>query len=108
MAEYIEREAASELMDEAMSKYDGYDNCQSKTILGIMEAQDLLYEIPAADVAPVRHGRWEPRKDVPGFVNCSVCHDCNIYDDWADGKKWKYCPNCGAKMDLEGGDGDGR
>lgn len=22
-----------------------------------------------------------------------------IYDDWADGKKWNYCPNCGAKMD---------
>lgn len=57
------------------------------------------------EVDRVKHGRWEPRKDVPGFVNCSVCHDCNIYDDWADGKKWKYCPNCGAKMDLEGGGG---
>ena len=43
-------------------------------------------------------GRWEPRTDVVGFARCSVCHDCNIYDDWADGKKWKYCPNCGAEM----------
>ena len=51
-----------------------------------------------------KHGRWEKRKDVFGFVCCSACHDCNIYDDWADGKKWNYCPNCGAKMD---GDGDG-
>ena len=47
------------------------------------------------------HGRWEPRSDAPGFVRCSNCHDCNVYDDWIDGKKWKYCPNCGAKMDLE-------
>lgn len=45
-----------------------------------------------------KHGRWEPRNDVIGFVRCSVCHDCNIYDDWADGKKWNYCPNCGADM----------
>lgn len=43
-------------------------------------------------------GRWEPRKDAIGFVRCSVCHDCNIYGDWADGEKWRYCPNCGADM----------
>lgn len=54
-----------------------------------------------AETAPVVHGRWEPRTDVIGFVRCSVCHDCNIYDDWPDGKKWNYCPNCGAKMDGE-------
>ena len=44
-------------------------------------------------------GRWEPRKDAIGFVHCSVCHDCNIYGDWEDGEKWRYCPNCGAKME---------
>ena len=59
---------------------------------------------PTVDAVEVVHGRWEPRQDVIGFVRCSVCHDCNIYDDWADGKKWNYCPNCGAKMD---GDGNG-
>ena len=59
---------------------------------------------PTVDVVEVVHGRWEPRQDVIGFVRCSVCHDCNIYGDWADGKKWNYCPNCGAKMD---GDGNG-
>ena len=55
-------------------------------------------EFPTANVAPVVHGRWEPRQDVKGFVRCSNCKDCNICDDWADGKKWRYCPNCGAKM----------
>ena len=52
----------------------------------------------------VRHARWEAREDVFGFVRCSACKDCNIYDEWADGKKWSYCPNCGAKMDLEVGE----
>ena len=56
------------------------------------------------DAVPVVHGRWEKRTDVVGFVRCSNCRDCNIYDDWADGEKWNYCPNCGAKMD---GDVDG-
>ena len=45
-----------------------------------------------------KEGEWEPRTDVIGFVRCSVCKDCNIYDEWADGKKWNFCPNCGAKM----------
>lgn len=61
----------------------------------------LIDEAPTVDAVPVVHGRWEPREDVLGFARCSVCHDCNIYDDWADGKKWNYCPNCGARMDLE-------
>jgi hypothetical protein len=99
MAEYIEREAV--LAKAIYVCEDGYDGADMVLVKHIEEA-------PAADVAPVRHGRWEARKDVPGFVNCSVCHDCNIYDDWADGKKWKYCPDCGAKMDLEGGGGDGQ
>lgn len=46
--------------------------------------------IPAADVAPVRHGR---RVDYGGFYcRCSQCEGtlpiCS-----------NYCPNCGAKMD---------
>ena len=54
-----------------------------------------ILKIPVADVAPVRHGRWgsyEP--DLDGY-RCSCCklvhRTCTT-----------YCPNCGAKMDLEG------
>lgn len=66
---------------------------------GIDSAVYQAENAPTVDAVEVVHGRWEPRTDVFGFVRCSVCHDCNIYDDWADGKKWNYCPNCGAKMD---------
>lgn len=97
MAEYIEREALVAELSKGTTISD--DLYGMGIMAGIDFAMKKTVEIPAADVAQVRHGRWEPRKDVPGFVNCSVCHDCNIYDDWADGKKWKYCPNCGAKMD---------
>lgn len=64
-----------------------------KSVLRFIESR------PNVDAVEVVHGRWEPREDVKGFVCCSVCHDCNIYDEWPDGKKWNYCPNCGAKMD---------
>ena len=66
--------------------------------------RNFLVRLPKVDAVEVVHGRWEPRTDIIGFDRCSVCHDCNVYDNWAGGKKWNYCPNCGAKMD---GDGDG-
>ena len=63
-------------------------------------ASRLLDEIPAADVAPVRHGRWiyHPDDLFPGdsTQECSCCHEeeyLTLYNE-------NYCPNCGAKMDL--------
>lgn len=61
----------------------------------------MLEAQPVVDAAPVVHARWEPREDVLGFARCSNCRDCNVYEDWPDGKKWNYCPNCGAKMDTQ-------
>ena len=54
---------------------------------------------PAADVAPVVHGRWiEQEKYTFGVMyDCSIC-DNLILDN---GHSWNYCPNCGCKMDLE-------
>ena len=67
---------------------------------GIVNAlQSLIIEIPAADVQPVRHGRWENSKASFGEM-CSECKFIVWWDD--DGPhKFNYCPNCGAKMDGE-------
>lgn len=52
----------------------------------------------AADVAPAVHGHWivnGVRLDgVIGNFRCSVCMGVSL-------KGSKYCPNCGAKMDME-------
>lgn len=66
---------------------------------GMERAGEWLDAQPTVDAVPVVHGRWEPHPNENGFDRCSVCRDCVIYADWADGKKWGYCPNCGAKMD---------
>lgn len=62
---------------------------------------------PAADVTPVRHGRWleyENNAD-RGYHYCSHCKRQAI--NYSDGGVITevlspYCPYCGAKMDAEG------
>ena len=83
MAEYIEREATIEAVKHAWAKG--------------LEPSQYIEIISAADVAPVRHGRWiEQEKYTFGVMyDCSICGD-RILDN---GHSWNYCPNCGAKMD---------
>lgn len=55
---------------------------------------DYIERLPAADVAPVVHGKWGDN-GIEGsmLVKCSVCgFDCGA-------NSFSYCPNCGAKMD---------
>ncbi len=79
--------------------YEHFTGCHDTDQVALIDMVcDAIEDSPTVDAVEVVHGEWEPRKDVPGFVRCSVCHDCNIYDDWADRKKWNYCPNCGADM----------
>ena len=84
MAEYIEREGVKRLINNNFS--------------GLLAAID---SIPAADVAPVVHGRWsdagfgELPKHAPYGWACSVCGGISFNNEYI------YCPNCGAKM--EGG-----
>lgn len=64
----------------------------------------LMYEIqdaPAVEAEPVRHGRWIEDGD---YIICPACRKrWNIMDN--DTETFRRCPNCGAKMDLEGDDG---
>ena len=59
---------------------------------------DLLVENQsmrnAADVSPVRHGRWETITDPYGRIEGWLC-ECGRESK----EKCSYCPNCGAKMD---------
>ena len=90
MTEYIERAA----LKCELAPYEENDfSQQMDVILAIVDAQ------PAADVAPVVHGRWVYGEDVD--IQCSVCGaDAFTEGDYRQVKS-RYCPNCGAKMDLE-------
>ena len=57
---------------------------------------ELIEEAHTVEAEPVVHGRWVEGKSLE---KCSIC-----------GKKgfpeWRYCPNCGAKMDGERREGE--
>ena len=60
-----------------------------------MECELAIEAIPAADVAPVRRGRW--LRTPTWWIYCSECgceppNECNA--------KTPYCPNCGARMEV--------
>ena len=57
------------------------------------DAADCIRYMDAADVAPVRYGRWLHRKN--GVAYCSECKIDTVEDET------NYCPNCGATMKLE-------
>lgn len=60
---------------------------------------NVIDGVPAADVEPVRHGRWideNPESFWDPLMHCSVCGEVNIPI-----AKWRFCPICGAKMDKE-------
>ena len=91
MAEYISKEALLAAYDAAHEGEPG-------------RARKLIAEATAADVAPVAHGRWKIKVDDYDceYAKCSVCGE-EFYDANEDtiDITFNYCPNCGAKMDLE-------
>ena len=102
MSDYIEREA---VLAYPIRK----DKCDRKHankhfILGIESVIEFVEDLPAADVAPVRHGRWLTTDAYPHHLYCSVC-----YKTYAKNAKWvneldlptNYCHNCGARMGKE-------
>lgn len=101
MVEYIERKAALEAVCKYCCEYDAeITEC-------ICNERLTFLKIPIADVAPVRHGRWERigikgRKALSIYPCCSACGMASaaFRSEW-EGLRgpWKYCPNCGAKMD---------
>ena len=93
-----------------MSKYvnaaDAAEKIAEKHGIRIADLCDTFGDIPAADVAPVVHGRWTIAEDDYyglNIVKCSVCHEEWCFEEGDDvfDLNYHYCPNCGAKMDKE-------
>lgn len=109
MAEYIDKQAFLE----KMKKTDRY-----------FAVKFDIESFPAADVAPVVHGKWEIIRRHRGRLKrykvvdetgethtvtvddlCEIddpyCSECGVLNE----SIWRsFCPNCGAKMDGESGE----
>ena len=91
MNDYISRE---EVLKKFFERGSGYIN--------VLTSRDMINKIPAADVQPVKHGRWidiyeycEERDLRPtGLGVYYWCSECGE----AEKKTSDFCPNCGARM----------
>ena len=102
MSEYIERET---LLKHTIALNNPHELGENVVPVSDIEAA------PAADVAPVVHGRWREDTDPADgdlrCTNCGVAWPKFVQDQIAEQGIWtlqtlfKHCPNCGAKMDKE-------
>ena len=56
----------------------------------------ILREAPTVDAVEVRHGRWNDWE-----VFWKECSCCRYRTQKINAREYSFCPNCGAKMDLE-------
>lgn len=93
MKEYIERQAVEKMLENAQiityGEWCGY--CTDDVNLD---------SIPAADVAPMRHGRWilTHRQAASAIFKCSECGREETFDSFHRLENTPYC-HCGALMD---------
>lgn len=90
MAKYFEREALYKALTTAAV------NDKFKSIGTWAKAICILHDLPAADVAPVVHGKWNVSG---GLLECQNCGEIYSTLGGNEGKAWNYCPDCGARMD---------
>ena len=98
MAEYINRDATIKAIHDVYeygfpTASGAFDDFATKIV------PSLLNSIPAADVAPVAHGRWE--RDADGNWYCTNCDEVVAICESGRERTYRkpYCPNCGARMD---------
>ena len=109
MADYISREAVEQVLcgianGLSVGETEALKTKGLKALYKIQGAKEILNAvdndlsfIPAADVQPVRRGRWEYIRNVKlsgtiKLCECNQCHNKNFGG-------LSYCGNCGARMD---------
>ena len=107
MDEYINRKSLMKRLCERCNEEMSESPCEPSECF----IKEVIKTFSAADVAPVRHGRWisvkNPQWPAYSHDQCSICGWWNTKNAVCrDGGKYNrahslnYCPNCGAKMDL--------
>ena len=90
MADYIESEIVIKIVTKIM--------CDTKVRHKGRAINRNIKQLSTADVQEVRHGKWIEKPYLLGTSNfCSLCGE----NYGMPHGKYKFCPNCGAKMDKE-------
>lgn len=57
-----------------------------------------------AELQRVKHGKWKPRGQIDRYsrcYECTVCKERVWLTDMVQNCEFKYCPNCGSRMEGE-------
>lgn len=102
MSDLIDRQALMDVLEITMKCED----CQYKDTIhkGLCtmpsEFENACVAITDAPPAEPKKGKWMKKTDPYGFFDeIPVCSQCGSTTKWRE--EYKYCPNCGAKMDVE-------
>lgn len=96
MKEYIERDKLLEVRKQAIFVYENANILKVEAIRGgLKPLLDAIVDVPTTDVREVVHAKWiKMHGNLSMFFKCSKCGACNEFGT-------RYCPDCGAKMDLK-------
>lgn len=101
MAEYIEREALQNLFNDVSTSLLSRGELAKDAehmVRAFLMVTEMIQDAPAADVAPVQHGRWI-EKTAPAVHKYYECSKCGAHENKHTAIKGRYCWRCGAKMD---------
>ena len=82
--DYFDQRSQERLFKYVMGLYERLGDCERE-----------ITTVNPEDLRP--KGKWIASK--LGYLCCSECHDAYIDPEWIAGGKWKYCPNCGCRME---------
>lgn len=107
MAEFVDKKEVQKLIDNVPSDLS-YWAVTDGIIVIKPDAFDRMHKeidrITKEDVAPVVHAKWKQQTGGGGFNEWVElkCYNCSgVLRQDGDIRKYKYCPFCGAVMDLE-------
>lgn len=98
MARYVDLDKLVNRLDEhyiTLGKKYGFDDMY---VCGYGEAISDMEGESVADAQEVKHGKWLPYRFGLEVTKCSICGA--VYEG---GDLFRFCPRCGAKMELEDG-----
>lgn len=102
MTDLIDRAALMDDIEESVV-FSGR-NSRNAEVRSANKIIDRIKAAPAVDAEPVKHGRWEEWWPCICLIMTGeeMLYRCSVCDaKYADIEGKNYCPNCGAKMDLE-------
>ncbi len=106
MSKYLIKEDVDNILKEYASKAWNDDwKPTHETVRGdtFIEACLIIDDMPTVDAQPVKYGQWKYYKN-NGIIDTYICTNCRGKVEMAidvEPSKFKYCPNCGARMTVK-------